>query len=481
MPNLQNLFKSIPSTEKCLEALDQADPGAPSADAVRLLAKAPRPLVKEAFKAYWDAKRRAVAAGKITDPGELTLEACRDDMLASAASLTAPRMQPVINGTGVIIHTNTGRSILSGAAREAIAMAAGGNTTLEFDRTTGGRGSRHSILTKLICDLTGAEDGVAVNNNAAGVLVAMDALCKGGEVVISRGELVEIGGSFRIPDVMAASGVVLHEVGTTNRTHPEDYLAAINENTRAIVRVHTSNYRIIGFHTAVPTDELARLAHDRGLPLINDLGSGSLLNLSACGLPPEPTVPDCIHQGCDLVLFSGDKLLGGPQAGIIAGRKELLARIRKNPMMRAMRLDKLVYAGLEATLRLYYEPEKAMAEIPTLRELMTKPEELASRAGSLKRRLARALGPACKVSLAEDSSRTGGGAFPEYPLKTTLVCLHPAEISPQELRDRLLADSPVLIGRVENDAFCLDPRTLRDGDVPAAVALLKRALNRTNH
>ena len=196
----------------------------------------------------------------------------------------------------------------------------------------------------------------------------------------------------------------------------------------------------------MPTDELARLAHDRGLPLINDLGSGSLLNLSACGLPPEPTVPDCIHQGCDLVLFSGDKLLGGPQAGIIAGRKELLARIRKNPMMRAMRLDKLVYAGLEATLRLYYEPEKAMAEIPTLRELMTKPEELASRAGSLK-----------------------------------LVCLHPAEISPQELRDRLLADSPVLIGRVENDAFCLDPRTLRDGDVPAAVALLKRALNRTNH
>ena len=388
-------------------------------------------------------------------------------------------MQPVINGTGVIIHTNTGRSILARSARDAISMAAAGNTSLEFDRETGGRGSRHSILTRLICDLTGAEDAVAVNNNAAGVLLAMDSLCRGGEVIISRGELVEIGGSFRIPDVMSASGVALHEVGTTNCTHPGDYLDAINENTRAIVRVHTSNYRVIGFHTAVPTDKLAQLAHEKGLPLINDLGSGSLVNLAVCGLPPEPTVPECIRQGCDLVLFSGDKLLGGPQAGIIAGKKEFLSRIRKNPLLRAMRLDKLVYAGLEATLRLYYEPEKAMREIPTLSELMVRPEELDTRARGLKRRLARGLGSSCSISLAKDSSRTGGGAFPEYPLETTLVCLKPKEISPQELRSRLLADTPILIGRVENDAFCLDPRTLRDEDIPAAAKLLNNALK--NH
>lgn len=479
MPNLQNLFKAIPSTDKCLDALAKAAGDGSSPDAAPLLAEAPRPLIREAVSAYWDKRRNDVRGGKITDPGELSLDARFDDMLSFAKSMAAPRMQPVINGTGVIIHTNTGRSILPRSARDAISMAASGNTTLEFDRKTGGRGSRHSILTQLICDLTGAEDAVAVNNNAAGVLLAMDSLCKGGEVIISRGELVEIGGSFRIPDVMSASGVALREVGTTNRTHPEDYLNAISENTKAIVRVHASNYRIIGFHTAVPTDELARLAHERGLPLINDLGSGSLVNLAACGLPPEPTVPECIRQGCDLVLFSGDKLLGGPQAGIIAGRKEILSRIRKNPLLRAMRLDKLVYAGLEATLRLYYEPEKAMREIPTLNELMARPEDLAVRARAIKRRFARALGSSCSISLAEDSSRTGGGAFPEYPLETTLVCLKPQGISPQELRSRLLAGTPILIGRVENDAFCLDPRTLRDEDIPAVTRLLKNALK--NH
>lgn len=479
MPNLQNLFKAIPSTDKSLDALARAAGNGCSPDAVRLLAESPRPLIREAVSAYWDRRRDDVRGGKITEPGELSLDTRFDDMLSFVKRMAAPRMQPVINGTGVIIHTNTGRSILARSARDAISMAAAGNTSLEFDRETGGRGSRHSILTRLICDLTGAEDAVAVNNNAAGVLLAMDSLCRGGEVIISRGELVEIGGSFRIPDVMSASGVALHEVGTTNRTHPGDYLDAINENTRAIVRVHTSNYRVIGFHTAVPTDKLAQLAHEKGLPLINDLGSGSLVNLAVCGLPPEPTVPECIRQGCDLVLFSGDKLLGGPQAGIIAGKKEFLSRIRKNPLLRAMRLDKLVYAGLEATLRLYYEPEKAMREIPTLSELMVRPEELDTRARGLKWRLARVLGSSCSISLAKDSSRTGGGAFPEYPLETTLVCLKPKEISPQELRSRLLADTPILIGRVENDAFCLDPRTLRDEDIPAAAKLLNNALK--NH
>ena len=423
MPNLQNLFKAIPSTDKCLDTLARAAGDGSSPDAVRLLAESPRPLIREAVSAYWDRRRDDVRGGKITEPGELSLDTRFDDMLSFVKRMAAPRMQPVINGTGVIIHTNTGRSILARSARDAISMAAAGNTSLEFDRETGGRGSRHSI--------------------------------------------------------MSASGVALHEVGTTNRTHPWDYLDAINENTRAIVRVHTSNYRVIGFHTAVPTDKLAQLAHEKGLPLINDLGSGSLVNLAVCGLPPEPTVPECIRQGCDLVLFSGDKLLGGPQAGIIAGKKEFLSRIRKNPLLRAMRLDKLVYAGLEATLRLYYEPEKAMREIPTLSELMVQPEELDTRARGLKRRLARVLGSSCSISLAKDSSRTGGGAFPEYPLETTLVCLKPKDISPQELRSRLLADTPILIGRVENDAFCLDPRTLRDEDIPAAAKLLNNALK--NH
>ncbi len=331
-------------------------------------------------------------------------------------------------------------------------------------------------MSRLLQILTGAEDGLVVNNNAAAVLLVLDTFCKNREAIISRGELVEIGGSFRIPDVMEATGVHLREVGATNRTHAEDYERAICEKTGAIVRVHTSNFRIIGFHKAVPTRDLAKIAHDHTLLLINDLGSGSLVDLERSGLPHEPTVQQSVADGSDLVLFSGDKLLGGPQAGIIVGKRELVARLRTNPLLRALRCDKLVYAALEATLRLYLDPQKAEQGIPTLRQILMPAEELAGRAQRLADKLASACQGLCDLSLRADSSRTGGGAFPEYPLPTTLVVLRPVSCSAEELRQRLLATSPILLGRIEQDAFCLDPRTLNEEDFELVVRLVRTVL-----
>ena len=324
---------------------------------------------------------------------------------------------------------------------------------------------------------------VTVENNAAAVLLMLDGFCKDGEVIVSRGELVEIGGSFRIPEVMEKSGAHLREVGATNRTHLRDYAAAINENTRALLRVHTSNYRIVGFQSSVPLPELAALAHERGLPLFEDLGSGSFMDFSPYGLPNEPTVPSVLAGGADLVTFSGDKVLGGPQAGIIAGRKELVDRLKSNPLTRALRCDKLCLAALEATLRLYLDPDKARERIPTLRRICLRPEDLARRARALAARLRKALGGDCAVSVRPDVSRVGGGAFPQYDLPTSLVCLKPARISATALKNALLATDPPLLGRLEDDHFCLDPRTLENKEYPLLLRALRMALQaaESNH
>ncbi|MDO5536436.1 MAG: L-seryl-tRNA(Sec) selenium transferase [Desulfovibrionaceae bacterium] len=475
---LQDLFRVLPSTDRSLEALLTADDALSPRDAAlrETLRAAPRVLVREAVTAYWNNVRAGIREGRLTDASALTLEARLSDLRRTAARAVSPKLRPVLNGTGVIIHTNTGRSVLPEAARRALAMAASGNSTLEFDTRTGGRGSRNALVSDLVRVLTGAEDCLVVNNNAAAVLLTLDTFCRGHEVVISRGELVEIGGSFRIPDVMESTGVRLREVGATNRTHARDYAAAICDETRAIVRVHTSNFRVVGFHTAVPTEELAAMAHERNLLLINDLGSGSLQNLSLPGLPREPTVQDALAQGSDLVLFSGDKLLGGPQAGLIAGRADLVARLRTNPLLRALRCDKLVYAALEATLRLYTEPERARAEVPTLRQFLVSEEELLKRARALRLAIGRACGKLCSCALVRDSSRAGGGAFPEAPLPTTLVAVTPSVCSVARLKLDLLETSPIIIGRIENNAFCLDPRTLEPECYPRLARVLAMVL-----
>jgi L-seryl-tRNA(Ser) seleniumtransferase len=382
----------------------------------------------------------------------------------------------VLNGTGVVIHTNMGRSVLAKAAQEAVAGAAAGYTNLELDLATGERGSRHRVIEELHCMVTGAEAGLAVNNNAAAVLLMLDSLCKGGEVIVSRGQLVEIGGSFRIPEVMERSGAILREVGTTNRCHLHDYSRAINEHTRALLRVHSSNYRITGFFKEVSLPELVQLGRAHSLPVIEDLGSGSLLDFAPFGLPGEPTVQSVVAAGADLVSFSGDKALGGPQAGIIAGRRAYIEQLRANPLHRALRIDKLSLAALEATLRLYLDPQMALAQIPTAAMLSCPPETLARRARGLATRLRRALGRTARISVVKSVSRAGGGAFPERDLPTSLVCLRPAACSAGELKRRLLDTVPPLMGRLEEGAFRLDPRTLDDKELPLVVRVVTQAL-----
>ena len=471
---MQNLFRAIASVDASLAALHRAD--ATLADSQQT----PHALLRDLVAAFWDTKRESIRAGTCTDAAELHLERQLPALVEFVQRGLRPRFRSALNATGVVVHTNMGRSVLAEEARQAVVQAATGYCNLELDLATGGRGSRHALVEELICRITGAEAALVVNNNAAAVLLVLDTFCKGGEVVVSRGELVEIGGSFRIPEVMEKSGATLREVGATNRTHLRDYSAAINENTRALMRVHTSNYRIVGFHSAVALPDLSALAHQHGLPLIEDLGSGSLMDFSSCGLPNEPTVPEVLSQGADIATFSGDKVLGGPQSGIITGRKGMVDELKRNPLTRALRCDKLCLSALEATLRLYLDPEKARKSVPTLRMITSTPAELAKAARSLANKLRKGLNEQktqCEVSLREDVSRVGGGAFPQYDLPTTLVRIRPAGCSPTALKGALLHTVPPLIGRLEDDAFCLDPRTLDIREYPDVLRVLREALS----
>jgi L-seryl-tRNA(Ser) seleniumtransferase len=375
----------------------------------------------------------------------------------------------------VVIHTNLGRSVLAEEAVEAARLAGRHYSNLEFDLSTGRRGIRYAHVEDLLRRLTGAEAALAVNNNAAAVLLVLDTLAKGREVIVSRGELVEVGGSFRIPEVMKKSGAVLREVGATNRTHLRDYEEAVGEDTAMLMKVHTSNYRIIGFHQEVELSELVQLGRERNLPVFEDLGSGNLFDFSPYKFMPEPTVQQVLAGGVDVVSFSGDKLLGGPQAGIIVGRRKYVERIRKNQLNRALRVDKMTLAALEATLRLYLDPEQARQRVPTLTMITASAEELRRKARRLRVRLSKALSGLARVDTRPGLSRVGGGSFPEQDLPTTLVVIH-AEISAETLRQRLLALDLPLIGRVEDDCFCLDPRTLETAEFPLVAESLYAAL-----
>ncbi|MCL1985913.1 MAG: L-seryl-tRNA(Sec) selenium transferase [Betaproteobacteria bacterium] len=464
---MKQLFRSLPAVNACLNALDTRLP---------VSREAPRSLVRHLVNGFLDAQRCRIQEGAVTDPAQLALPGCLPALQDFVDEGLRPRLRSVLNATGVVIHTNMGRSVLAEAAREAVARAAAGYTNLEIDLSTGERGSRHSLVEELLCMVTGAEAGLVVNNNAAAVLLMLDSLCKGGEVIVSRSQLVEIGGSFRIPDVMERSGATLREVGTTNRCHLHDYRRAIGETTKALLRVHSSNYRIIGFFKEVSLPELLQLGREHGLPVIEDLGSGNLIDFSPFGLPGEPTVQSVVAAGVDLVSFSGDKALGGPQAGIIAGRRVYVEQLRANPLHRALRIDKLTLAALEATLRLYLDPQTALAQIPTAAMLSQPPIMLMRRARSLATRLRRALAQTVQISIAKNVSRVGGGAFPEYDLPTSLVCLRPATCSVEDLKRLLLRTSPPLIGRLEDGAFCLDPRTLSDKELPLVVRVVQQAL-----
>ncbi|HEU5320523.1 MAG TPA: L-seryl-tRNA(Sec) selenium transferase [Methylomirabilota bacterium] len=382
-------------------------------------------------------------------------------------------LRPVVNATGVVLHTNLGRALLSPLALERVAAVAGAYSNLELDLATKERGSRYSHVEQMLRRLTGAEDALVVNNNASAVLLALETLAHGREVVVSRGELIEIGGEFRIPDIMLRSGAILREVGTTNRTHLRDYAEAVGPATALLLKVHTSNYRVVGFTADVSSRELAALGRERSIPVMEDLGSGSLVDLRPFGFPYEPTVPEVVAAGVDLVSFSGDKLLGGPQAGLVVGRGDVVTRLKRNPWNRALRIDKLTIAALEATLYAY-ESGDARQTVPTLR-LLTEP--LDAVVGRARRVLSR-LGPEARARLAahlvRDRAQVGGGALPTVELPTAAVAVGATGADARTLDAALRAGEPAVIGRLADDRLLLDCRTV----LPAQVAGLARSLVR---
>ncbi|MFH7319746.1 L-seryl-tRNA(Sec) selenium transferase [Desulfurivibrio sp. D14AmB] len=438
--------------------------------------KAPLLLVKGEVRRLLEEFRGRILAGEVVEPGELERESLLPLLRERIGRRLRNNFRPVINATGVVVHTNLGRSLLPAGAMAQLTAVAGSYSNLEFDLTTGKRGSRYSLVEELLCELTGAEAALVVNNNAAAVLLVLETLAAGREVIVSRGQLVEIGGSFRIPDVMARSGARLVEVGATNRTHLRDYQQAIGEQTALLLKVHTSNYRQIGFTSEVGAEELVALAADHGLPVMEDLGSGSLVDLSRFGLAKEPTVQEVLRAGVDVVTFSGDKLLGGPQAGLILGKREIVDRVKKNPLNRALRIDKFTLAALESVLRLYYDEERARVEIPTLRMLTTPTPEIRRRAQRLRRLLGQEAVEYYRIELLAIDSRVGGGALPEMALPSWAVALNPRTISLSRLERALRAATPPVIGRIENERFLLDLRTVADQELTALAGVLRDVL-----
>jgi L-seryl-tRNA(Ser) seleniumtransferase len=370
-----------------------------------------------------------------------------------------PKLRSVINATGIVLHTNLGRSPLAEEAAQAAYEAARGYLNLELDLDSGKRSSRQIAIREWVCRLTGAESATAVNNNAAATVIVLRTVAMGKEVVISRGQLIEIGGSFRIPDIMGVSGAILREVGTTNITRLSDYERAIGPNTGALLQVHSSNYRISGFTKSVALTELAALGKKRGLPVIDDIGSGALVEFARFGFQGEPVARTSIASGADLVLFSGDKLLGGPQAGIIAGRKDWIQKIEKDPLMRAFRLDKMTLAALEATLRIYLHEERALREVPVLRLLGTPLAELRQRAERLADQL-RSLAGLASVTTAEDVAYVGGGSLPDQSMKSWVVEIQAESLSDAELARRLRLGTPAVMARLRGGKLVFDVRTI---------------------
>jgi L-seryl-tRNA(Ser) seleniumtransferase len=400
---------------------------------------------------------------------DLAAEACR--LAAERVAMQArPTLRRAINATGVVLHTGLGRAVLADAAAEAIAEVATAHSLLEIDPETGERGSRLAHVADLLRKLTGAEDGLIVNNNAAAVSLAIAALAAGREVVIARGQLVEIGGSFRIPDVIHQAGARLVEVGTTNKVRIADYEAAITDNTALLLRVHPSNFRIIGFTEEPPLAALVELGARRGLPVMDDLGSGALIDLSRYGLAAEPTVQESVRAGAAVITFSGDKLLGGPQAGLVAGRADLLASMRRHPLMRVLRVDKLTLAGMAATLRLYLDEAAALREIPTLQALTARPERLQARARRL-RRLAAA--PGLELKVERGRSQVGGGSLPGEELPTFLLSVAAEGRSAAALGLALRRADPPIFTRITRDRVLLDLRTIRDSELPLVADALR--------
>lgn len=457
----KEMLRSLPAVDEVLrqEAMS---------DAVQTY---PRTLVVRAIRKVLDRNRQAILKGEVVLEQEgfdqVSLVNQILDELEHLASFTLRR---VVNGTGIIVHTNLGRSLLCQDALDRLQLIGSGYSNLEYDLAEGKRGSRYEHAEAILCELTGAEGALVVNNNAGAVVLALNTLAQGREVVVSRGQLVEIGGSFRIPEIMARSGARLREVGCTNRTHLNDYEKAIGPETALLLDVHASNYQIIGFTAEVGLREMVELGRRHGIPVMQDLGSGCFVDVTRFGLQGEPLVQDSVRSGVDVITFSGDKLLGGTQGGIILARKELIAELRQNPLTRALRVDKLTLAALEATLRLYRDEDAAIQAIPTLKMIATNLGTLEDRARGLVEALRANLPESIGVEIKDGSSMVGGGALPVQNLPTKLVAISSKDLSATRLEFSFRGYVTPIIGRVEQELFLLDVRTLQPGDEEIIIA-----------
>jgi L-seryl-tRNA(Ser) seleniumtransferase len=462
MNEKQKLLADLPSVDEILK----------SEQGLEWLDNYPRRYVLQGIREGIDRRRKEILEGFSAGISDEVMTDGIEDIIRR---LSAHSLIPLINATGVVIHTNLGRSVLSERALENIRRVSESYSNLEYDIAKGKRGKRYTHIKRILRDVTGAEDALIVNNNAAAVLLCLNALSKGKEVIVSRGELVEIGGSFRMPDVMASSGAILREVGTTNKTHLYDYEKAINENTSMILKIHKSNFRIVGFTEEVSIEDLVKLGGKHQIPVMYDLGSGCLIDFRQFGIHDEPSVKEIVRTGVDLTTFSGDKLLGGPQGGVIVGAKKYIERIQKNAMTRAMRIDKLTLAGFEATLMEYVDEEKVVENIPTLRMLLQKPEAIKTRANKIAKRLKSEIKDA-DIRIMQDSSRAGGGSLPEMDLPTYVVAIKSDQISVNELEERLRKGDPPIITRIKGDSLIIDARTIMDKDHGVLVKGMKAAL-----
>ena len=425
-----------------------------------VLEEYPRTLVLESVRQAIDEKRKLIINLDNNDKEiKIRFEDIIRDSIIKIKINYSLSLKKVINGTGVILHTNLGRSLLSESIKDEVWGIASRYSNLEYNIDTGERGSRYVHLVDMIKRLTGAEDVLVVNNNAAAVLLALNTLAKDGEAIVSRGELVEVGGSFRIPSIMSLSGAKLVEVGATNKTHISDYEEVISENTKVLMKVHTSNYKILGFTENVEIDNLSLLSKKYNIPLIEDLGSGVFIDLSKYGLSYEPTVLDSINKGADIVTFSGDKMLGGPQAGIIVGKKEYIQKMKKNQLTRALRVDKITICALEATLRIYLDEHKAIRDIPTLRMLTYTIEELHKKVNKLFN-LLNGLNLDAQISIEDNFSQVGGGSMPIEKLKTFVISIIPNKMSVSSLERKLRLSNSNIIGRIYENKYILDVRTI---------------------
>jgi len=452
----QAILRKLPGIDHILE-LAKKDPE---------LENAPKAVLLQAARKVVEGLRAGILRGdQPPDEKDMSDIPVLDKTREAVGRAMKLNLKRVVNATGVVVHTNLGRSLLAEEAAVNLLAIATGYSNLEFDLVKGERGSRYSCVEEILCEISGAEAAMVVNNNAAAVLLCLETIAGNRKVIVSRGELVEIGGSFRIPDVMAKSGAILKEVGITNRTHLKDYISAIENDTALLLKVHTSNYSVVGFTASVTLKELVELGSKHRIPVMEDLGSGTFIDFSKYSLMKEPTVRESVSAGADVITFSGDKLLGGPQAGIIVGKKDVVESIRKNPLTRALRIDKLTLAALESTLRIYRDPEKAVKSIPTLFMLTTPFRLIKKRADKLFRLLSKINDPALSIDLADMCSKAGGGSLPLLDLPSRCIALRIGGISANTLERNMRENTPPVIGRIEEDRFIMDLRTVQDNEL----------------